>query len=175
MQISLNTLKIIAIIVASILIIVYLIYAIITSKRRMKKEIIKIDDALNSIDLYLDKKKKYILKTKEAIDLEDYKDNFNDINYDTDFIELFNTLDELEDKFNEVLEKDAYTDNKDLLSIKKKIRNINCNLIASIKFYNDSIEKYYNLKRTWPTRLVKLFCGFKKFETIEIKETNQNG
>ena len=156
-----------------VLLLLFIIISVSSTKRKMRREIIKINDAIESIDLYLGKKKDALYRSKNIIKDDDYKNNFKDeLNYD-DNTELNDILNDLENKFYEIIDEDEeLTKNKKLLNLKIEIRNIDNNLLGSIKFYNDSLEKYYKIKTTFPTNIVKVFCGFKKYNKFETKRTN---
>lgn len=165
--------KLLIIISAVIILLTFIIISVVSTKKKMKREQIKIDDALDSFNTYLDKKKKHLLKSKDIIGTNEYKEEFKELDLDNiDNLSLYYKLNDLEEKFYDSLNNDKVKKEKEAINLKKKIRNVNSNIIASIKFYNDSLDKYYKIKKRFPSNIVKIFCGFKKYEKIELKRTN---
>jgi len=166
--------KILIIIGIVVFIMILILTFIIISKRKMKREILKIEEADNNIDLYLEKSKELLEQISKFLKDEELelfsKDSFDNLNH----IKKWELLKRYYGKVKELLEleEEINDDNKfnDLLN---EVVDNDCNLNGSIKFYNDSVSKYQSLKKKVPARFVKVLCGFKKFETYNIK-TSKN-
>ncbi len=153
------------------LILIFLIFSIIVSKKRMSREVLKIEEADNNIDLYLEKKKQLLDKAKSYFKEQEEFSSYEGISFDEiDHIRTNEVLEEYNQKLEELIEFDEeLMMRKEFQDIFKELIDNNCNLYGSIKFYNDSVEKYLSLKKKFPTKLVNLFCGFKKYDLYVIK------
>lgn len=137
----------------------------------MSREVLKIEEADNNIDLYLQQKKQLLDKTRNYFKEKEEFSSFEDISFDEiDHIRTNEVLEEYNQKLEELIEFDEeLIKSEDFQNLLKEIVDNNCNLYGSIKFYNDSVDKYYDLRKKFPTNLVKLFCGFKKYDLYIIK------
>ena len=166
--------KILIIVGAAFFVLILIVFSIILSKKRMKREVLKIDEANNNINLYLEKKRKLLNDVIKVLDNEELS-SFKDISFDViDKIRMNEVLEDYYDKLKILLEDDDINKDKDLDKLLSDINDNNCNLYGSIKFYNDSINKYSLLKNKFPTKVVKLFCGFKKFDSYSIKTSKKS-
>lgn len=155
-----------------VLILLLVLYSVIISRKKLKRSLIKIDIADEDIDVYLDKKYELFHKSKNFIEDKEYLNDFNENN--------FNELDHFEkndllDEYNNILQDKIYEDddllkNKDLSLLVDEVRSNNNNLNASIKYYNNSVEEYLKISKTFPTKLVRLFCGIKKYNLYKIQK-----
>ncbi len=161
---------IICLVVFILFILIYLLRGFKALKNK-KMISIKIDLVQDKINLYLRDLEDHLKKTIEYFD-ESYKDNYKDINFsDLDNFELDNIIENLYLQFiDEINSDDSYLKNEDISNIYEDIKNDRCNLNASKKYYNDCVSEYNELKEK--TRGVHLMCHFKKYDLIEIKETN---
>ncbi len=161
---------IIEIILGSIVFVAIILLIIVIYHNRFKYAIIKMEEAENNIDLFLQKKIDLLsrmrplimkeLKLKEFLEeIEDMKEKelnhfqMNDLlrNY---YNELFSVLDD-----NEKLFKSE--------AITEIINEVNYNeedLVASIKFYNDTVVIYNQLIVSFPSNIIRLFFHYKKRE-----------
>lgn len=157
------------------LILILIVFSIIFSKKKMKREVLKIDEANNNIDLYLENKKKLLNEIIKLLDNEELS-SFNEISFDgIDNIRMNELLEDYYNKLKIVLEdEEDITKDKELYKLLSDINDNNCNLYGSIKFYNDSINKYLLIKKRFPTKIVKIFCGFKKYDSYNIKTSKKN-
>lgn len=137
----------------------------------MNREVLKIEEADNNIDLYLQQKKQLLDKTRNYFKEKEEFASFDDISFnEIDHIRTNEVLEEYNDKLEELIEFDEeLVKNKEFQNLLKEIVDNNCNLYGSIKFYNDSVENYYDLRKKFPTKLVKVFCGFKRYDFYIIK------
>lgn len=154
-----------------ILILVFLIFSVIISKKRMSREVLKIEEADNNIDLYLEKKKQLLDKAKSYFKEKEEFSSYEEISFDEiDHIRTNEVLDEYNQKLEELIDFDEeLMKNAEFQILLRELTDNNCNLYGSIKFYNDSVEKYFALKKKFPTRLFKVFCGFRNYDSYVIK------
>ena len=157
------------IILGIIVVIVFLAFLVVVFNNKFNLTNIKIDKANEDIDLYLQKKKELLertrpivkkeLKTKEFMnDLdenhEDYDSFKNHILLKKCYNELFKILDE-----NEKLLK-----SKTLVKILENLNENEENIVGAIKFYNDTVVEYNRLVVSFPSKIIAIFKGYKKLE-----------
>ena len=156
---------IIAIVVAISLIL--LICTIISN--RFKLAVIKIEKAEEDIDLYLEKKRDYLDRTRPIITKElkldefltDLDQNFSEISNvnENDILKkVYNDLFKTIDDNDKLLKSDALT------SIIKSLNENEENIIGAIKYYNDNVVEYNKLVVSFPSNIVGLFKRYKKKE-----------
>lgn len=155
---------IIAIIVICILL---MIFTLINNK--FKLAIIKIEKAEEDIDIYLQKKKDLIDRTRPIIKKELKRDSFLD-NLDNNYIEMnhFQRNDILREAYNELFkaidENEKLMKSDTLMSILEDLNNNEENIIGSIKFYNDTVVLFNHLVVSFPSNIICLFKRYKKKE-----------
>lgn len=155
---------IIAIIVICILL---MIFTLINNK--FKLAIIKIEKAEEDIDIYLQKKKDLIDRTRPIIKKELKRDSFLD-NLDNNYIEMnhFQRNDILKEAYNELFkaidENEKLMKSDTLMSILEDLNNNEENIIGSIKFYNDTVVLFNHLVVSFPSNIICLFKRYKKKE-----------
>ena len=151
-------------------IISFIFILIVIYHNRFSLRIIKIEKAEEDIDIYLDKKRELLERTKPIIkkelrlkeflvDLEDCKNkelnNFKTHNLlKSCYNELFKVLDE-----NEKLLK-----SETLLSILEELNDNEEDIIGAIKFYNDTVVDFNELVVSFPASIIAFFCRYKKKE-----------
>ena len=157
------------VILGIIVVIVFLAFLFVVFNNKFNLTNIKIDKANEDIDLYLQKKRELLersrpiikkeLKTKTFMeDLEEKKDD--DDNFKTHIMlkksynELFKTLDE-----NEKLLK-----SKTLVKILEELNENEENIVGAIKYYNDTVVEYNRLVVTFPSKVIALFKRYKKLD-----------
>ncbi len=159
----------IAIIVCIILVILISIVIFCRINRnRFKFLIIKMDEALNAIDLHLQKKKELFEKVRPIVakeldtnDFLDYLENpldlsqieINDL-YARAYNELFKVIDD----------NDNLLKNEELSVIIDDINNNETDLLAAVKFYNDSAVIYNGLVSSFPAKIIAFLKRYKKRE-----------
>lgn len=136
---------------------------------RFQLAVIKIEKAEEDIDIYLEKKRELLDRTRPIITkelkLEDFlpelNQNFQEIsNFDENDIlkkaynDLFKTIDE-NDK---LLKSDA------LITILNNLNDNEEDIVGAIKFYNDTVVEYNKLAVSFPSNIVGLFKRYKKKE-----------
>jgi LemA protein len=152
------------IVIVSILLIIFVVY-----NNKFQLSIIKIDKAEEDIDLYLEKKKELLDRTRPVIKkelkleefLEDLDKPFEEINNFEEhnilknvYNELFKTLDE-----NEKLLK-----SETLISILEDLNNNEENIVGAIKFYNDTVVEFNQLILSFPANVVAFLKRYKRKE-----------
>ena len=156
-----------------ILIIVVFILLLLTIcviyNNKFQLAIIKIDKAEEDIDLYLQKKKELLNRTRPIIkkelkiksfmksidDIPDNSSNFIIHDYlKKNYNELFKTLDENEKLFK----------SESLLNILEELNSNEENIIGAIKFYNDTVVEFNQLVVSFPSRIVAFFKKYNKKE-----------
>ena len=148
--------------------IICLIFVIFHNKFQIS--IIKMEEAENNIDLLLQKKWDLLKRTKPIIEKELRLDSFLEQITDTDIPDLshFELNDLLKQAFNEFFK--VLDDNEKLFkseSLVRIIEDLNANeieLVAAVKFYNDTVVTFNQLIVSFPSNIIRLFFGYKKKE-----------
>ena len=151
-----------------IIAIICLIFVIYHNKFQIS--IIKIEEAENNIDLFLEKKLDLLRRAQPIIKKELKLDSFleqleeryiQDLNHfelnnllKTEFDELFQILDENEKLFK----------SESLVRIIEELNDNEIDLVAAVKFYNDTVVTFNQLIVSFPSNIIRLFFGYKKKE-----------
>ncbi len=129
---------------------------------------IKMEEALNAIDLHLQKKKELfekvrpiIAKELDANDVLDYLESPLDLSqievndlYARAYNDLFKIIDD----------NDKLLKNEELSTIIDDINNNETDLVAAVKFYNDSAVTYNELVTSFPSKIIAFFKRYKRCE-----------
>lgn len=157
------------IILGVIVVICLLLIVIVVYNNKFQLVIIKIDKAEEDISIYLDKKKELLDRTKPIIKkelkldsfLDELDNSFEDINnFDEHDIlkkaynELFKTLDENEKLFK----------SEALVSILEELNDNEEDIVGAIKFYNDTVVEFNQLRTAFPSNIISFFRRYKKKE-----------
>lgn len=157
------------IILGVIVVICLLLIVIAVYNNKFQLVIIKIDKAEEDISIYLDKKKELLDRTKPIIKkelkldsfLDELDNSFEDINnFDEHDIlkkaynELFKTLDENEKLFK----------SETLVSILEELNDNEEDIVGAIKFYNDTVVEFNQLRTAFPSNIICFFRRYKKKE-----------
>ena len=152
-----------------IVIISFLAFIFVVYNNRYQLTIIKIDKAEEDIDLYLDRKKELLTRTrpiiKKELKLKDYMTELKDIKEEGNNFEkhlalknaynnLFKTLDENE----KLLKSEA------LVKILEDLNDNEEDIVGAIKFYNDSVVEFNQLVVSFPSNVIALVKRYKKLE-----------
>ena len=152
-----------------IVIISFLAFVFVIYNNRYQLTIIKIDKAEEDIDLYLDRKKELLKRTrpiiKKELKLKDYMTELKDIKEEGNNFEkhlalknaynsLFKTLDENE----KLLKSEA------LVKILEDLNDNEEDIVGAIKFYNDSVVEFNQLVVSFPSNVIALVKRYKKLE-----------
>lgn len=155
------------IIVGGITVLALILLIVAINYNKFQFAIIKIDEAENNTDLFLQKKYdlikrlvpiiKGILKQKEF--MEDIKNDFSELNHFelnkklSDFSsEIFKTLDD----------NDKLLKSEKIINLMTEFNDNDEDLTASIKFYNDTVVKFNKLIMSFPSNIIRLFFGYKR-------------
>lgn len=139
--------------------------------------IIKIEKAEEDIDIYLEKKKELLDRTKPIIEKElkieaflpELALNFNEIsNIDENdilkkcYIDLYKTIDD----------NDKLLKSESLGNILNNLSDNEENIVGAIRFYNDTVVNYNKLIVSFPSNIVGFIKRYKKkaFYNNEKKE-----
>ena len=157
-------------IILGIVVFIFLVLTIcVIYNNKFQLAIIKIDKAEEDIDLYLQKKKELLNRTrpiiKKELKLKKFMDSIDEIsensnNFEThdslkkSYNELFKTLDENE----KLLKSDS------LITILEELNSNEENIIGAIKFYNDTVVEYNQLVVSFPSKIVAIFKRYHKKE-----------
>ena len=157
------------IILIIIVIISLLSIGIVIINNKFQLSIIKIDKAEEDIDIYLEKKKSLLERTRPIIKKALKKDEYL-LDLDNNFDEL-NNFDEhnlLKKIYNELFK--IIDENEKLLksnSLVKLLEELNDNeedIVGAIKFYNDTVVEFNQLIVSFPSSIVAFFKRYKKKE-----------
>lgn len=160
----------IEIILGCIVLVALLLMIVLIYHNRFKFAIIKINEAENNIDIYLQKKYDLLNRTRPIIKkelkleaflegLEDFKEkDYNHFEENNLLKEAYNELFKILDE-NEKLYKSAT-----LTSIVAEINDNEEDVVAGIKFYNDSVVLFNQLISSFPSNIIRLLFRYKKKE-----------
>ena len=157
----------IIIIAIVIICIILMIFTLVNNK--FKLAVIKIEKAEEDIDIYLQKKKDLLDRTRPIIKKELKKDSFLDA-LDNNYGEMnhFQRNDNLKTAYNELYkvidENEKLFKSDTLVSILEELNNNEENIIGSIKFYNDTVVIYNHLVVSFPSNIISLIKRYKKKE-----------
>ena len=155
------------IILIIIIVISLLSIGIVIINNKFQLSIIKIDKAEEDIDIYLEKKKSLLERTRPIIKKALKKDEYL-LDLDNNFDEL-NNFDEhnlLKKIYNELFK--IIDENEKLLksnSLVKLLEELNDNeedIVGAIKFYNDTVVEFNQLIVSFPSSIVAFFKRYKK-------------
>lgn len=153
------------IVLVALIAIVFILY-----HNKFRISIVKMEEAENNIDLFLQRKLDLLKRAKQVIikelKLEDFleqldSDRINDLNHfelndllKKSYNELFKTLDDNEKLFK----------SESLAHIIEDLNTNEIDLVAAIKFYNDTVVTFNQLIVTFPSNIIRLFFGYRKKE-----------
>ncbi len=136
---------------------------------RFQLAVIKIEKAEEDIDIYLEKKRELLERTRPIIEKELKEDvflpelelNLKDMNnYDENdilkkcYADLFRTIDD----------NDKLLKSESLNNILKSLSENEENVVGAIRFYNDTVVEYNKLIVSFPSNIVGFFKRYKKKE-----------
>ena len=157
------------IIIGVIVVISFLLLIATIIHNRFQLAIIKIEKAEEDIDIYLEKKREFLDRTRPIISKElkiegfmpELDQNFHEIsNHDENDIlkkcynDLFKTIDD----------NDKLMKSESLGSIIHNLNENEENIVGAIKFYNDTVVEYNKLIVSFPSSIVGFFKRYKKKE-----------
>ena len=155
-------------IILIIIIVVSLIsMLLVIFNNKFQLTIIKIDKAEEDIDMYLEKKRKLLDRSKpiikKALKREDFMlDLDKDFGNKDSFLEhnlLKNIYNEL---FKIIDENEKLLKSESLVKILEELNDNEENIVGAIKFYNDTVVEFNQLVVTFPSLLIAFFKRYKK-------------
>lgn len=157
------------IIIALVIVITSLLLIFIISNNRFQLVIIKIDKAEEDIELYLQKKKELLERSRSIISKELKKDNIlegldkslegvNHFEANSHFKVLYNELFKIIDENEKLLKSDV------LVGILDELNTNEENIIGAIKFYNDTVVEFNQYVVSFPSKIVAVIKRYKKKE-----------
>lgn len=160
----------IEIILGIIVFIASILLIILICKNKFNLYKVKIDEAENNVDILLQKKVDLLNKIapiiNKALKSDDFLSELKIINIkDYSHFELYDNLrGNYNDLFNVLDDNEKLYKRKDLNNILEELNNNEENLIAAIKFYNNSVVSYNELIDKFPSNIIRLIFGYKKYE-----------
>ena len=157
------------IIVGSITFIAFILLIIVIYYNKFQFSIIKIDEAEENAEIFLNKKYELIKRIVPIIrkELKD-KELVSEIDDDFESLNHFEFNDKLSKLANNIFK--ILDDNETLLKSEKIINIINEfndneeDLVASIKFYNDTVVDFNKLIVSFPSNIIRLIFRYKRKE-----------
>lgn len=157
-------------IVGSITLIALILLIITIYYNKFQFAIIKIDEAENNADIYLNKKydflkrcspiirkelkKKKLLEEVEHIKIEELNHfELNEV-LNKAYIELFKVIDDHE----------KLLKSENLIGILNELNDNEEDLMASVKFYNDTVVEFNRLVSSFPSNIIRLLFRYKRKE-----------
>lgn len=162
--------KMLYIIIGSITLVALILLIFVIYYNKFQFAIIKINEAENNADIYLNNKydflkrcspiirkelkKKKLLEQIEQVTVDELNHfEFNEV-LDKAYIELFKVIDEHE----------KLLKSENLMQILNELNDNEEDLVASIKFYNDTVVEFNKLIVSFPSNIIRLFFRYKKKE-----------
>lgn len=156
------------IILGSVVAVTLIILIFVVYHNKFQISVIKMEEAENNIELFLQKKLDLLKRAQPIIKKELKMDEFLEQLEDTSIQELnYSELnDTLKLAFNDLFK--VLDDNEKLFKSESLVRivdDINTNeidLVAAVKFYNDTVVTFNQLIVSFPSNIIRLFFGYKR-------------
>lgn len=134
---------------------------------RFQLAIIKIEKAEEDIDIYLEKKKDYLDRTRPIISKELKLDDFlPELEMNFQEISNFEENDILKKSYNDLFhtidDNDKLLKSETLISIIQSLNENEENIVGAIRFYNDTVVEYNKLIVSFPSNIIGFFKRYKK-------------
>ena len=146
---------------------ILLIATIINNKFQLA--VIKIEKAEEDIDIYLEKKRELLDRTRPIITKELKEEDFL-TELDQNFAEISNFAENdilkksYNDLFKTIDENDKLLKSDALSTILSSLNDNEENIVGAIKFYNDTVVEYNKLIVSFPSNIIGFFKRYKKKE-----------
>ena len=159
--------------------IIFILFVSIKVHNKYSNFNIKLEEAENSIEDLLNKKRDFLIRIKPIINKELKSDKLANLDKLDDNINHFELNVRLDDIYRELL---SIVDTHDNLLKNEAISNLigalddnEDEIDASIKFYNNYVTLYNKLRSAFPSNSIGLMFGFKRkeFYSEEIREMFQ--
>lgn len=153
------------IVIVALIILIFVIY-----HNKFQISIVKMEEAENNIDLFLQKKLELLKRAQPIIKKELKMDEFLEQLEDNNIQDLnhFELNDALKLAFNELFkvldDNEKLFKSESLVRIVEDINNNEIDLVAAVKFYNDTVVTFNQLIVSFPSNIIRLFFGYKKKE-----------
>ncbi len=143
---------------------------IVLYHNKFRISVVKMEEAENNIDLFLQKKLELLKRARKVIAKELKMEDFlEELDSDT-VLELnhFELNELLKRSYNEFFK--TLDDNEKLFkseALTQIIEELNSNeidLVAAVKFYNDTVVTFNQLIVSFPSNIIRLFFGYRKKE-----------
>ena len=136
---------------------------------RFQLAIIKIEKAEEDIDIYLEKKRDFLDRTRPIITKElKLEDFLPELAADFSLISNFDENDILKKCYNDLFkiidDNDKLLKSEALVSIITSLNENEENIVGAIKFYNDTVVEYNKLIVSFPSNIVGFFKRYHKKE-----------
>lgn len=134
---------------------------------RFQLALIKIEKAEEDIDIYLEKKRELLDRTRPIISKEMKLDIFlPELEQDFTAVSNFDENDILKRCYNELFkmidDNDKLLKSDTLTNILKNLNENEENIVGAIRFYNDTVVAYNKLVVAFPSNIIGLFKRYKK-------------
>ncbi len=153
------------IVLVALLSLIFVVY-----HNKFKISIIKMEEAENNIDLLLQKKLDLLKRAKPIVIKELKLDFFLDAieNDNIDELNHFELNELLKKSFNEFFqildENEKLFKSEALVRIIEELNSNEVELVAAVKFYNDTVVTFNQLIVSFPSNIIRLFFRYKKKE-----------
>lgn len=162
--------NVLEIILGSVVLVALLIMVVVIIHNKFQFSIIKIEEAENNIDILLQKKLELLKRCrpviKKELKLDDFLDNLEEIEQkELNHFELNSSLKEAYNILFQTLDDNEKLFKSDsLISIINEINHNEIDLVAAVKFYNDTVVLFNQLIVSFPSNIIRLLFRYKKLE-----------
>ena len=144
---------------------IFLLCTIIHNKFQLA--IIKIEKAEEDIDMYLQKKKELLDRTRPIVTKELKLDVFlSDLDQNFEEINNFDENDILKKAYNDLFktidENDKLLKSESLSGILVNLNDNEEDIVGAIKFYNDTVVEYNKLVVSFPSNIIGFLLRYRK-------------
>ena len=157
------------IILGSIVLVSFILLIATIYSNKFSLAVIKIEKAEEDIDMYLQKKKEFLDRTRPIVMKELKLEEFiPELDIDLNSINNFETNDILKKchniLFKTIDDNDKLLKSEALSSILDNLNENEENIVGAIKFYNDTVVEFNKLVMSFPSNIIALFKGYKRKE-----------
>ena len=147
-------------------VLLFFLFSILKLKRQAKSIIYKIDVALESIGECLTKNIDILDNSKDYIKDEEFSEGYDKVDFgDMNSKETYQIVDKYNSMLRDIIiDDDELNHNKDLVQLIDELNGVKSYIEGSIQYYNDNVCEYNKIFDGFVARLMKSFCGYKKFD-----------
>lgn len=152
-------------VIVSLIGIIFIVY-----HNKFKFSVIKIEEAENNIDLFLQRKLELLKRSRQVVIKELKSEDFleqldSDTISDLNHFELNDLLKKTYNEFFQTLDdNEKLFKSESLVHIIDDLNSNEIDLVAAIKFYNDTVVMFNQLIVSFPSNIIRLFFGYRKKE-----------